>query len=193
MRRHALVAVVAAIAITVASVGPAVAAAAFFELDGFSFFYFEGAKVGGAISTTRVPVEATPEGPGVWRIEIAPENFVLPEIAYPSGKRAVWRLSAPAVGRLERSEGSYRCVLNVPALAFVDGRETGIPMTFEFTTEAASAQAAGVVASREGSRIDPRSGQVQLVAAGVNPTHAASAPGKPFYVVLSGRFTGIAF
>lgn len=193
MGRSALVGVVFTLAITFAGVRNAAAATAFFEIDSFSFFYFEGAKVGGAISPTRVPIEATPEGPGAWRIEVAPESFVLPELLYPSGKRVLWRLSASASGRLDHTEGVYRCVLNVPAVAFVEGRETGIPMSFEFTTETASAQAAGVVASREGSRIDPRSGQVQLVAAGVNPTHAASAPGKPFYAVLSGRFTGIAF
>jgi hypothetical protein len=185
---HLMLMIAVAVHVTSADAGTA-----YFEIDGFSFFYFEGAASGGAVSTARVPIHATQEAIGVWRIEIAPGSFDFPELVYPSGRRVVWRLSAPAVGRLEGSDGTYRCVLSVPAVAFVDGEKSGLPMTFEFTTENASAQAAGVVAARQGSRVDARSGQVQLVAAGVNPNHAATAPGKPFYVVLSGRFTGIAF
>jgi hypothetical protein len=191
MRRTFTLGVAVAFGIGFAFADPARAATAYFEVDSFSFFYFEGAGIGGAISGTRIPIQVTRQSVGSWRIEIAPEDLVLPEMTYPSGKRAVWRLSSPAVGSLDRLDGAYRCDLSVPAVAFVDGGETGIPMTFQFTTESTSAEAAGVIASREGSRLDPRSGQVQLVAAGVNPTHAASAPGKPFYVVLSGRFTGI--
>jgi hypothetical protein len=170
---------------------PAIAATAYLELDGFSFFHFEGASTGGPIPGTRIPIEVTRQGDGVWQIVAAPQNLVLPELVYPSGRRVAWRLSAPAVGTLVRSEGAYRCTLNVPAVAFVDGGDRGFPMTFQFTTEDASADAAGVTASREGARLDPRSGYLQLVAAGINPMHAASAPGKPFYVVLSGRLTGL--
>jgi hypothetical protein len=31
------------------------------------------------------------------------------------------------------------------------------------------------------------------VTAGVNPNHAATAPGEPFYAVLSGRVLGFTF
>jgi hypothetical protein len=85
------------------------------------------------------------------------------------------------------------CQLTAAAIAYVDGATDGIPMTLTFSTETLSASAKGHTAQRQGVRLDPASGYLQLVTAGVNPTHAATAPGEPFYAVLSGRILGFKF
>jgi hypothetical protein len=62
-----------------------------------------------------------------------------------------------------------------------------VPFPLTFSTETATSQADGLVALRSGVRLDPTSGFIQLVAAGVSPAEAPTAPGKPFYAVLSGQ------
>jgi hypothetical protein len=104
-----------------------------------------------------------------------------------------WKLSNFATGSISRTPTGFACTLSAPAVAYVDGATHGIPMTFAFTTEVATSQASGVTASRQGARLDPTSGYVQLVAAGVHAADAETAPGKPFYVVLSGRVLGFDF
>ncbi len=53
--------------------------------------------------------------------------------------------------------------------------------------------AIALTTERQGVRLDPASGYLQLVTAGVNPLHAATAPGNPFFAVLSGRILGFKF
>lgn len=163
------------------------------ELDGFSVLYFEGAAVGSMIPGATVPIEITKSGPAEWFLRVAAADFALPEIQYPSGKRVLWKLTSDATGGLSVSGAEVVCQLTAAAIAHVDGDPNGIPMTLTFSTETLSASAKGHTAQRQGVRLDPASGYLQLVTAGVNPTHAATAPGEPFYAVLSGRILGFKF
>jgi hypothetical protein len=172
---------------------PARGANAKLELDGFSFFFFEGAQVGAQLPGASVPISVTPAGKGRWTLSVDAADLKLPEVVYPSGRRVQWRLGGPATGEVVKSGGTFVATLQAPALAYVDGASDGISMALSFSTETANATAAGLTASRQGVPLDPASGYLQLVAAGVNPSHAATAPGKPFYAVLSGRIVGVDF
>jgi hypothetical protein len=163
------------------------------ELDNLSAFYFEGANVGAMIPTTRVPIELTKSSANSWDLRVRAADFSLPEIIYPSGKRVAWKLSADATGMLTASGAELVGQLTAPAIAYVDGDDNGISMTLTFSTETLSASAKGLTAERQGVRLDPASGYLQLVAAEVNPLHAATAPGNPFFAVLSGRIVGFDF
>jgi len=163
------------------------------ELDGLSALYFEGADVGSMIPATSVPLEITPSGPNAWDLRVRATDFSLPQIVYPSGKSVEWKLSGDATGALSTSGGELVCQLVAPAVAYVDGSSEGIPMTLTFSTETLSASAKGLTAQRQGVRLDPSSGYLQLVTAEVNPLHAATAPGNPFFAVLSGRIVGFKF
>lgn len=163
------------------------------EIDGLSALYFEGAEVGSMIPSTSVPLEITRTGPNAWDLVVRAADFALPEIVYPSGKRVAWKLSADATGALSTSGGELVCQLVAPAIAYVDGSTDGIPMTLTFSTETLEASAKGLRAQRQGVRLDPSSGYLQLVTAAVNPLHAATAPGNPFFAVLSGRIVGFKF
>jgi hypothetical protein len=160
-------------------------------LDSFSFFLFEGTSQAIQVpSGSEVPVVLEPVGSGRWSIAIPPAALVIPPIRYPSGLSVRWTLSAPATGELVLSGGTASCSIRAPLVAHVEGRGE-VPFPLSFTTEAATSSAGGLTAAVEGSRFDPASGSLQLVAAGVNPTHAKTAPGKPFYVVLSGRVVNL--
>ena len=163
------------------------------ELDSLSAFYFEGAGVGAMIPSVTVPIEITKSGPSAWDLRVRAADFVLPEIVYPSGKRVAWKLSADATGIFSTSGAELVCQLTAPAIAYVDGSTSGIPITLTFSTEALSASAKGLTAQRQGVRLEPASGYLQLVTASVNPLHAATAPGNPFFAVLSGRILGFKF
>lgn len=163
------------------------------QLDSLSAFYFEGAGVGAMIPATSVPIEITKAGAASWNLRVPAAGFALPEITYPSGKRVVWKLTADATGVATRSGAALACQLTAPAIAYVDGDADGIPMTLTFSTETLRASAKGFTAQREGVRLDPASGYVQLITAEVNPLHAATAPGNPFFAVLSGRIVDFAF
>jgi hypothetical protein len=69
----------------------------------------------------------------------------------------------------------------------MEGTTSAVPFPLTFSTETATSRGDGLVASRSGVRLDPTSGFIQLVAAGVSPAEAPTAPGKPFYAVLSGQ------
>jgi len=163
------------------------------ELDSLSAFYFEGDGRGAMISSASIPIELTPQGRSSWLLRVPAAGFALPEITYPSGKRVAWKLSADATGVITANGGELVCQLTAPAIAYVDEDEGGIPMTLTFSTETLSAAAKGFTAERQGVRVDPGSGYVQLVTAAVNPLHAATAPGNPFVAVLSGRIVGFSF
>jgi hypothetical protein len=167
--------------------------AAFLELDGLSALYFESESVGSMIPASRIPIEVRAAAAGEWDLRIAQSDFQLPEIRYPSGARVLWRLRSDAHG-ICRADGPTRvCQLVAPGEAFVEGRPAGIPMTLTFSTEELTASGAGRTARREGVRLEPTSGYLQLVAVGINPPHAATAPGSPFFAVLSGRIVGVLF
>lgn len=169
------------------------AAPANLELDSLSFFYFEGAKVGNEIPPATIPVDIQQTGQGTWTIRVPSGSFSIPDLVYPSGLRVQWRLTSDATGTIAKSGTSLVCQLSAPAMAFVDGSKTGVPWSFEFTTEGSSASAQGFTAARQGARMDPQTGYLQLVATGVHANQAATAPGKPYYAVLSGRIVGVDF
>lgn len=191
-RRFSLV-VLALAAIGLLAAGGNAQTRAALELDGFSVLYFEGAGVGSMIPPATLPIELARSGPARWDLRVPAAEFVLPEIQYPSGKRVAWKLAGDATGVLTLSGSELVCELTAPAVAYVDGAAEGIPMTLSFTTETLAASAKGFTAQRQGVRGDPASGYLQLVSAGVNPTNAATAPGNPFYAVLSGRIVGFKF
>jgi hypothetical protein len=174
-----------------ARAGPS--ASATLVLDGFSFFFFEGAQQGSPIpSGVAIPLRIAPMATDAWSLAIAPGALTLPPVVYPSGRAVQWALPSAATGTLRRSPAGIQAELDVDAVAYVEGGSpNGIPFSFHFTTERAEAQAGAFSASRTGARIDPKSGYVQLVAAGIHPSDAATAPGKPFYVVLSGAIQGL--
>jgi hypothetical protein len=144
-------------------------------LDNFSVLYFEGAAVGSMMSPTNVPLELTPAGHGEWTLRVRAADFDLPEITYPSGKQVRWKLSSDATGSFSLSGTTLVCQLTAPAVAYVDGAETGIPMTFTFTTESLSASAKGHTAARQGERLDPASGYLQRKRS-VTPSFRAPRP-----------------
>jgi len=167
---------------------PIPARAAEFVTDNLSFFYFEGAKVGETIPAgARVPLKIERRDSGSWQITIDASSVSVPPIRYPSGKTVQWKLGGVASGTLTVWDGKGRADITVPLVAYVDGSDVGFPFPLTFTTETTVAMASGVTASREGARLDPSSGVIQLVAAGVSPPTAPTAPGKPFYVVVSGQ------
>jgi hypothetical protein len=163
-----------------------------FSVDSLSFVHFEGDNSSALVpGGGRMTWSLTPASTDSWSVSVRPESFQLPAMTYPSGRRVVWRLSGPATGTLSRSINGIDCVLSAPLVAYVDGSRTGIDFPLTFTTAPVSVRAAGLVAATQGVRLDAASGQLQLVAAGVSPIGAATAPGKPFYVVLSGQLSGL--
>lgn len=161
-----------------------------FQLDGFSAFVFEGAGKSALIPPANIPMEISPRGNGQWEVRIRSSALFFPPITYPSGRVVEWRLSADAIGIISRTESGAVFQITAPAVAHVDGNSSGIPMTLTFSTETLTATAKEVTAQRQGVRLDRESGYLQLVAANVNPIHAATAPGHPFYAILSGRILG---
>ncbi len=171
----------------------ALAVPAELELDSLSFFYFEGAQVGNGLPPATIPLEVEKSATGGWTIRVPAAAFLMPPVTYPSGLRVDWRLTSDATGTISGVGGALRCQLSAPAMAYVDGAKTGIPWSFEFTTETSGASAQGLTATRQGARLDPTSGYLQLVATGVHAMNAATAPGMPYYAVLSGRIVGVDF
>ena len=139
-------------------------------------------------SGTVIPMKLDQRSASDWDVTIAPGDLALPPITFPSGKRAEWKLSGPATGTLSLDGEKASMTISAPLAAYVDGSRKGIAFPLTFTTENVESRSADLVASRKGARLDRDSGVLQLVAAGVSPPTAASSPGKPFYVVLSGRF-----
>ena len=97
-----------------------------------------------------------------------------------------WTLSGPAVGQLTLTDEGGICSIEAPLVAHVEGADTSVPFPLSFSTGTVTSQGDGSVVSQTGVRLDPASGFLQLVAAGVSPEGALTAPGKPFYAILSG-------
>jgi len=180
---HALIVVLAgAIFPASAGAGPRLV------LDAFSFFFFEGDNATAVLpSGAEVPLELTQSSPTSWTLSIPQGALDVPPVRYPSGRSVRWTLSAPAVGQLTLTDQGGSCRIEAPLVAHVVGENSSVPFPLTFSTETATSQADGLVASRSGVRLDPASGFIQLVAAGVSPAEAPTAPGKPFYAVLSGQ------
>jgi hypothetical protein len=161
-------------------------------LDGLSFFAFEGSKAAVLLPAgTVIPAEIEPSGASRWTLTIAPAALQVAPITYPSGRSIQWRLAAPAKGTITRDGETLRCTLEAPLLAKRDDTPGEVELPLTFTTETTTATAKGLTASREGVRLDATSGYLQLVATGVNPVHAETAPGEPFVAVLSGVLRGL--
>lgn len=170
----------------------AVASDAVLVLDTFSVFRFEGTTASAMLPVGgRIPLNLAREAEGSWSVRIAASAFDFPPVTYPSGKSVKWRLSSDATGQLTNAAGGARLDLSAPLVAYVDGASRGIPFPMSFTTESSSAARAGVSASVRGVKVDAASGFVQLVATGISPDGAATAPGKPFYAILSGQISGL--
>jgi hypothetical protein len=163
------------------------------KLDAMSVLYFEGASTGSMIPSTDVPISIWKGAPDEWSLRIARDQFHLPEVVYPSGRRVRWELRSDARGVCRLDGPSLACQLVAPGDAFVQGNSGSIPMTLTFTTETLSASSNGLTTERQGVRLDPTTGYLQLVTVGVNPLHATTAPGSPFFAVLSGRIVGFRF
>jgi hypothetical protein len=157
-------------------------------LDAFSFFSFEGDNATAVLpSGAEIPLELTQSSATSWTITIPQSALDVPPVRYPSGRSVRWALSAPAVGQLTVTEQGGSCRIEAPLVAHVEGADSSVPFPLTFSTETATSRGDGLVASRTGVRLDPTSGFIQLVAAGVSPAEAPTAPGKPFYAVLSGQ------
>jgi hypothetical protein len=171
---------------------PAHAEKAELVLDGLSFIAFEGSKAAVLLPAGSViPATIEPSGASSWTVTIEPAALEVPPVAYPSGRSIQWRLSAPAKGTITRDGETLRCTLEAPLMAKRDDAPGEVAFPLTFTTETSTATAKGLTASREGVRLDPASGYLQLVATGVNPVHAETAPGEPFVAVLSGVLRGL--
>jgi len=156
-------------------------------LDGLSFFAYAGTDKSAFLpSGAAIPIEILRVSDGQWQLTIRAASFTFPPVAFPSGARVEWRLSADAHGSCTLNRDGAACVLDAPLEARPEGGE---PMAFpmRFSTQRAQAASDGVVAVRDGAVLDVQSGYLQLVAAGVSPAGAPTAPGKPFVAVLSGR------
>ncbi|MCP5060112.1 MAG: hypothetical protein GY937_25700 [bacterium] len=160
-------------------------------LDHLSFVHFEGASKdfqvpGGSIELTLKQVS-----PDEWSVRVDPSGLSIPEITYPSGKRAKWSMSSGAAGSLKRGPSGFDLEIDVVASIKVAGSKGLTTFPLHFTSKSTSSTRGKVEASRQGVPLDPASGYVQLVASAVNGDFAPTAPGKPFYVVLSGQITGL--
>lgn len=168
--------------------GPAPATAApRLVLDGLSFFSFEGSSASAFLpagAEIRLEVEAA--GPARWTLRVRPESFDFPPVRYPSGRSVRWRLGSAAVGTIELQGDVASITLTAPLVAEPSGSEAKIAFPLVFTTAQSRRESDGVTAEREGAKLDLASGYVQLVATGLNPSNASTAPGKPFVAVLSG-------
>lgn len=165
-----------------------------FVLDGLSFFAYEGADASALLPAgAQIAASVVAETQGAWRITIPAASLeALPPVRYPSGRTVRWRLGAAATGVLRlQSDGTVSASIDAPLVAYTDDGAEGAPFPLRFTTGAAASRAGGEVAATDGMRLDPRSGAIQLVATGVSPAEAATAPGKPFYAVLSGQLRGV--
>lgn len=184
---HALIVVMAATMFPAsAGAGPRLV------LDAFSFFFFEGDNATAVLPPgAEIPLNMTRSSATSWTVTIPQRALDVPPVRYPSGRSVRWTLSAPAVGQLTLSKGAGSCRIEAPLVAHVEGTDSSVPFPLTFSTETASSQADGFVASRAGVRLDPASGFLQLVAAGVSPAGAPTAPGKPFYAVLSGQIVDL--
>jgi hypothetical protein len=157
-------------------------------LDNFSFFFFEGANATAVLPAgAEIPFELKQSSATTWTVTVSPAALNVPPVLYPSGKKVRWTLSGPAAGSLTLTEEGGTCRIQAPLVAHPEGADAAIPFPLTFSTGAATSQGDGLVASRTGVRLDPASGFIQLVAAGVSPAGAPTAPGKPFYAVLSGQ------
>lgn len=163
-------------------------------LDGFSFVHLEGAVSDVPLpSGTRVPLRFEKVRPGEWRVRVPGAALIVPPVRYPSGKLVHFRADRDGLGslRIDRSGGHMEVSVTLVARLADGGGPARIPLTFR--TGTASYRGPEGMTAREGARLDLASGYVQLVAAGVNVRRAATAPGAPFYAVLSGRIEGIEF
>jgi len=161
-------------------------------LDAFSFFFFEGDNATAVLPPgAEIPLTMTRSSATSWTVTIPQRALDVPPVRYPSGRSVRWTLSAPAVGQLTLADGGGRCSIEAPLVANVEGTDTSVPFPLTFSTETALSRADGFVASRTGVRLDPASGFLQLVAGGVSPDGAPTAPGKPFYAVVSGQIVDL--
>ncbi len=168
------------------------ATAATLQLDSYSHFVFEGSRqVVTLPAGIEIPVRVETVATSEWALTIDAGSLRLAPIEYPSGRAVKWRLAGPARGRLVRGEEGLSCTLHATFLARVEGNPSDIRFDVSFTTERAERRNIGLVAEPEGVRLDPASGSLQLVAAVTNPAGAATAPGQPVSVILSGRLHGL--
>ena len=157
-------------------------------LDAFSFFFFEGGNATAVLpSGAEIPLELTQSSATSWTVTIPQQALDVPPVRYPSGRSVRWTLSAPAIGQLTLTDQGGSCRIEAPLVAHVVGANSAVPFPLTFSTETETSRRDGLVASRTGVRLDPTSGFIQLVAAGVSPGGAPTAPGTPFYAVLSGQ------
>ena len=161
---------------------------AYLALDSFSFFFAEGVEAGGTVPTIAVPVTLTQLSGTSWSLNLNAEDLSLPPLTLPDGTSVQWSLLSPASGSISLSSetGSVSISGEFKAQSLEITRKAIHTLTF--TTSSSSITVGSVTVSREGFPMDRESGYVQLVATASDPP--GSQHGVPFYVVLSGRFTG---
>ncbi len=160
-------------------------------LDNLSFVHFDGSSQDFQIPSGTVDLSIQSAGPNQWTIQVSPGNVDIPAFAYPSGKQATWGLASLATGTAKRKGKSVDIDVDVVASITVSGEGTPAQFPLQFTTGTTTASRGSVTVSRTGVPLDTGSGYVQLVASGVNSDRAPTAPGKPFYIVLSGTMSGL--
>ena len=157
-----------------------------------SFAIYEGTGTRVSIPRgTRIPLQLTRVGKREWSVTVQPESLDLPPVTMPRGIAVQWKLSGPAVGTLEATRDGVVWKLDAPVVSYVDGSQTRGPTRLRFTTGIALRTSGKRTAWKRGARLNPETGEVRLVTAGLIPEDAETAPGKPFSVVLSGRLEGL--
>lgn len=179
-----------AIAMTCAVVPPAMSeeANAYLVLDSFSFFFDGGIEAGGAVPATQIPVHVAAAGANGWTISIQPSQLSLPSIALPDGTHVAWSLLSPALGNVTFSGDSGQVQLAGEFKAQSLNSTRSAIHTLAFTTGTSTLVVGNSSVSRTGIPMDRGSGYLQLVATSADPP--GSEHGAPFYVVISGRFSG---
>ncbi len=161
-------------------------------LDHFSFFLYQGSQTVGLLPAgADIPIKFSKVTENQWTFSVQPSQLDFPEMTFPSGRVVKWRLSSLATGVVTVGPSGISCQLSAPLAAYVDGSSDAFPFPLTFTTESSSSSNNGMTATQTGIRLDPQSGFLQLVATGVSPETAPTAPGEPFYVVASGRVLGL--
>ena len=144
-----------------------------------------------------IPLILTAKGLNTWVIEISPADFHVPVTRDSEGRGVEWSLSSKASGYLALADGVATCRISVPLIARVEGEkeETAVPLTF--TTERADRlggtkePAKDALVARSGSKLEPETGVVELVAAGLDPATSDGEVPKSSFTTLRGRVIGL--
>lgn len=158
------------------------------KLDSFSFFEVPSAGITYQMRQGEIPLQISPSGAGRWTVRL-PKSAMGPRGLRSSSVQASVELVDDGVGELvlEGSVVRGSLTLKLQVTGSIDGRAVNLPVVISLTTGHAEKLAGTELAAIDGVPLDPSSGQIQLVAVGINPAGLGPISGRPYYVVLSGR------